>query len=384
MKNILIVGCGFSGSVIARELADNTNLSITIIDEREHIGGNCYTERDKDSNIMIHKYGPHIFNTNREDVWKYVSNFSIIQPYINRVKALTKSGVYSMPINLHTINQLFSRTYNPKEAREFIDNLADKSINEPKNFEEQALRYLGREIYDTFFYGYTKKQWGCEPKLLPASILKRLPVRFNYDDNYYSTKYQGIPLDGYTNIFERLLSHPQIKIQLNTKFCNSLISEYDYVIYTGAIDNFFEYVEGRLGYRTVTFERIDAIGDFQGVAVMNYTGQEIPYTRIHEHKHFTPWESHDKTVCFKEFSIETGELDSPYYPKCLEEDMILMKKYYLLAQQQNKVSFIGRLATYRYLNMDQAIAEALDFSKEIITSIKNKTSIPVFSSIIKF
>lgn len=367
--NILIVGAGFSGAVIAEQLSKKSGFNILVIDERSHIGGNCYTERDESTGVMVHKYGPHIFNTDNEEVWNYINNFCEMVPYINRVKSVYKGNVYSMPINLHTINQFFGKNFNPKEAEIFISNLGDKTITEPKNFEEQALKMIGKDLYDAFFYGYTKKQWGCEPTELPASILKRLPIRFNYNDNYYANPLQGIPKDGYTAIFDKMLNHPNIKIELNTKFDENFnTEEFDHIFYSGPIDSFFNYKFGRLTYRTVYFEREESIGDYQGNAVINYADPNIPYTRIHEHKHFTPWEIHSKTVSFKEFSKETTANDIPFYPKRLESDLQKLDLYQAEANNLSNYTFIGRLATYKYMDMHHIIKEALDvcsnFSKE--------------------
>lgn len=370
--SILIVGAGFSGAVIAEQISRKTNKLITIIDERPHIGGNCYTERDKDTNIIEHVYGPHIFNTDKEHIWNYISQFCEMMPYVNRVKAITKGSVFSLPINLHTINQFFGKTFNPSEAKEFVSGLGDKSIVNPQNFEEQALSMLGCELYEAFFYGYTKKQWGTEPRNLPASILKRLPVRFNYDDNYYNNKYQGIPKEGYTKIFERMLTHPNIKVLLNTHFEQEWdISNYEHVFYTGPIDAFFNYKHGRLGYRTVTFEKHIVDGDYQGNAVINYPDISVPYTRIHEHKHFSPWEDFEKSIYFKEFSKETEPGDTPYYPKRLENDLNILDKYLAESEKIDNVTFIGRLATYRYLDMQNVIDEALSVADKFIKDNSN-------------
>lgn len=365
--NILIVGAGFSGAVIAEQLSKRSGFEITVIDERSHVGGNCYTERDKETGVMIHKYGPHIFNTDNVDVWNYINNFCEMVPFINRVKTVYKNKVYSMPINLHTINQFFDKNFNPNEAQLFISTLGDKTIIEPKNFEEQALKFLGKYLYNAFFYGYTKKQWGCEPMELPASILKRLPIRFNYNDNYYVNPFQGIPKDGYTAIFEKMLNHPNIQIKLNTKFDENInLDNFNHIFYSGPIDAFFKYKFGRLAYRTVFFEREESIGDYQGNAVINYADLNIPYTRIHEHKHFTPWEKHEKTVYFKEFSKETTENDIPFYPKRLESDLQKLDLYQEEAKKLTNYTFIGRLATYKYMDMHHIIKEALDVCDDFL------------------
>jgi len=359
MKRYLIIGAGFSGAVVAEQLSQ-TDCQIVVIDERTHIGGNCYTEREKETGVMVHKYGPHIFNTDNQEVWEYIQQFCEMVPYINRVKGSYKGNIYSLPINLHTINQFFGKTFNPAEAKAFIESLGDKTIDEPKNFEEQALKFIGNDLYRAFFYGYTKKQWGCEPTELPASILKRLPVRFNYNDSYYSSTYQGIPRDGYTAIFEKMLDRPNIKVLLNTKFNKDFgANGYDKTFYTGPIDAFFDFKYGRLSYRTVFFERGEADGDYQGNAVINYADPTIPYTRVHEHKHFTPWEQHDKTVYFKEYSKETEEQDIPYYPKRLKGDMEILALYEEEVKKLKNYTFLGRLATYRYMDMHHVIGEAL-------------------------
>lgn len=374
----VIVGAGLAGAVLARELVNGCDCRITICEGRDHIGGNCHTERDPATRIMVHKYGPHIFNTDREDVWNYVNRFARFRPYVNRVKVKIDRGIFSFPINLHTINQFFGKTLNPTEARLFIASLADKSIGEPANFEEQALKMLGGDLYEAFFRGYTRKQWGCEPRALPASILKRLPVRFNYNDSYYDKIYQGIPEEGYTELVRRLLDHEKITVLLNAPFESTPLPKRDHLFYTGPIDAFYQFKLGRLGYRTVTFERIDAQGDYQGNAVINYPGMDVPFTRIHEHKHFAPWEKHDATVAFREFSKETEHDDVPYYPKRLGDDLTLLQDYHTLAQAEKSTSFLGRLGTYRYLNMDEVIAESLDFAVASLACLSRDERPPVF------
>lgn len=364
--------------------------TVAVWEERSHIGGNCHTERDAETGVMLHKYGPHIFNTDQAPVWEYVNRFGDFRPFVNRVKACTRRGMFSMPINLLTINQFFGKTMNPDEARTFVASLGDSDIGEPQNFEEQALKMLGRELYETFFKGYTIKQWGCHPKDLPASVLKRLPVRFNYDDNYYEKTYQGIPAEGYTEVIRRILDHPNIKVHLGktfaaSEFQHSNVSAFFHVFYTGPIDAFFNHSEGRLGYRTVTFERVETDStDYQGNAVINYPGLDVPYTRIHEHKHFTPWEHHEKTVAFREHSKETEHGDIPYYPKRLAADRALIKKYRSLAEGfphapgRVSVSFLGRLATYRYMDMESVIGEALEFATAVADRHAAGYSLPTF------
>lgn len=361
-------GAGFSSAVIARELAEAGH-SATIYDTRSHIGGNCYTERDADTDITIHKYGPHIFHTDSDRVWEYINRFGTMRPFNHRVLTTSGERVYTMPINLLTINQLFDETLTPAEAEAFIAEQADTSIEEPQNFEEQALRFVGERIYKAFFYGYTKKQWGMEPTKLPASILKRLPVRFNYEDSYFNHPYQAMPEDGYTPIIEAILDHPSITVHLETELSPDQRGEFDHVVWSGPLDAWFGYEFGRLGYRTLDFEEIRADGDYLGTSVMNFGDYETPYTRITEHKHFAPWETHDKTVCFREFSREHTPDDIPYYPIRLVDDKELLGRYLDAAEAEQGVSFVGRLGTYRYLDMDVTIREALEASDAIKTSL---------------
>ncbi|QXN62368.1 UDP-galactopyranose mutase [Serratia fonticola] len=376
--NIAVVGAGLSGAVISRELAILGH-QCTIYDTRAHIAGNCHSERDKDTNVMLHVYGPHIFHTDDTEVWNYVNNFENFLPYVNRVKAIANGKVYSLPINLHTINQFFDKTFGPSEAAEFISLQADSSITDPQSFEEQAMSMIGEKLYKAFFKGYTQKQWGCSPTELPASILKRLPVRFNYDDNYFNHKYQGMPENGYTEMVAKILDHENIKLLLNTKFTSDLVEDFDHVFYSGPIDGFFDFSLGRLGYRTLDFERFTSIGDYQGGAVVNYCDPEVPFTRITEHKHFSPWEKHDQTVCYREFSRICKPDDVPYYPIRLMSETTLLNKYIDLAEQTlNNVSFVGRLGTYRYLDMDVTIREALDAARHFINFTANNSKVPAF------
>ena len=377
-SRVLMVGAGFSGAVLARQLADLAGIKSLVIDSREHIAGNCHTERDEETGIMVHRYGPHIFHTDRPDVWAYVNRFGEFRPFTNRVKATTDRGVFSLPVNLHTINQFFGKNLSPSEAREFIQEKADTSITEPANFEEQALKFIGRELYEAFFYGYTKKQWGCDPRELPAAILSRLPVRFNYDDNYYNSPFQGIPAEGYTAVIASILAHENIEVRLNTRYESAMAEEFDHVFFTGPLDEYFAHRLGRLSYRTVFWEKKKSEGDFQGVAVMNYPDPKVPHTRIHEHKHFAPWEKHESTLAFTEYSKETGPDDIPYYPKRLAADKELLASYAELAKAEEKVSFIGRLATYRYMDMHQVIGEAIDFADTWLAAKSAGAKAPTF------
>ena len=375
-----IVGAGFSGAVVARELAQAGH-SIVVFDARDHVAGNCFTARHA-TGVMVHTYGPHIFHTQHEHVWQYINKFGEMMPYQHRVKAISKQTMYSLPVNLKTINQFFDRDFDADEAEKFIASKADNTITDPVSFEDQGLRFVGRELYEAFFAGYTSKQWGVDPKELPASILARLPVRFNDDDTYFSHPYQAIPKDGYTPIVEAILNHDEIKLHLSTRFSPTESKEFgsfDHIIWTGPIDAYFGFEFGRLGYRTLDFVPEVADGDYQGHPVVNYCDTDVPYTRITEHKHFAPWESHDKTIVYREFSRLCGEADTPYYPIRLVKEKEQLLNYVQRARDAKGVTFIGRLGTYRYLDMDVTIHEALLASKTMLECIANKQPLPSFS-----
>lgn len=376
-KRILLVGAGLSGAVLGRKLAEAGN-EIVIIDERQHIAGNCHTERDAESGVMMHVYGPHIFHTDDEEVWKYVNEFERFMPFVNRVKTTSGGRVFLLPINLHTINQFFGKTLRPDEAREFIESLSDRSIDEPKTFEEQALKFVGRDLYEAFLKGYTVKQWGCDPHNLPASILKRLPVRFNYDDNYFFHRFQGMPENGYTSMVEKILKHDRIEVRLNQRFSRADANAFDHVFYSGPLDGYFDYELGRLGYRTLDFELFRHEGDYQGCAVMNYGDLSVPFTRITEHKHFSPWEKHEKSICYREYSRQCQAADVPYYPIRMADEKALLTTYVERASQETGVTFVGRLGTYRYLDMDVTIREALDAADRYIGCVKHGSKMGAF------
>ncbi len=376
-KSIIIVGAGLSGAVIGRELA-LAGHRVEIVDARDHIAGNCHTQRDAETGVMVHVYGPHIFHTDDAEVWNYVNRFQTFMPYKNRVKTTSGKQVYSLPVNLHTINQFFGKTLRPDEARAFIEEKGDRSISEPQTFEEQALRFVGKELYDAFFKGYTEKQWGRSPRDLPASILKRLPVRFNYDDNYFFHKYQGMPQAGYTDMVSRILDHPNIALRLSTRFHHTDAPASGHVFYSGPLDGYFDFQLGRLAYRTLDFERFSYQGDYQGCAVMNYGDASVPFTRITEHKHFSPWEQHTDSVCYREFSRECGPQDIPYYPVRLVADKQLLSDYVTRAEAESGVTFVGRLGTYRYLDMDVTIREALDVARFYLACASGDTDMPAF------
>ncbi|EBZ6550253.1 UDP-galactopyranose mutase [Salmonella enterica subsp. enterica serovar Virchow] len=358
-KKILIVGAGLSGAVIARQLAEQGHV-VNIIDQRSHIGGNAYDARDEHTGIMVHVYGPHIFHTDNETVWNYVNKYAEMMPYINKVKATVNGQVFSLPINLHTINQFFGVACSPDDARKLLLQKCDSTILEPQNFEQQALRFIGEELYEAFFKGYTIKQWGLHPSALPASVLKRIPVRFNYDDNYFNHKFQGIPKFGYTQMVKSIVEHENIAVELCRSFTQEMRTDYDHVFFSGALDAFYSCQYGRLEYRTLDFKKIICQSDYQGCAVMNYCSIDTPYTRITEHKYFSPWERHKASICYQEYSRECEAGDIPYYPVRRADKMDLLNKYLSRAKKEKNITFIGRLGTYRYLDMDITILNLKD------------------------
>lgn len=366
-KSVLVVGAGFSGAVIARLLAEQGH-RIDVIDERDHVAGNCHTARDPQTGIMVHVYGPHIFHTDDEEVWAFLTRHCAMMPYRHQVKAMIGGRVYSLPINLHTINQFFDRAMSPQEARSFIQSLSEGPVGtEPRSFQEQGLRFVGRALYDAFFHGYTRKQWGVSPDRLPASILKRLPLRFTYDDNYFFHRHQGIPRDGYTAAVASILDHPMIAQRLSTRAEELDTGAFDHIIYTGPLDRFFNYSLGRLSYRTLRFEKDIVDAPHQGTAVMNYCDLSVPYTRITEHMYFAPWdaESFRQSVIYREYSAAAGPDDIPYYPVRLIDDKALLERYVARARATPGVTFAGRLGSYAYLDMDVAIRRALDIGRHL-------------------
>lgn len=376
-KTIAVVGAGLSGAVIARELA-SAGYNIQIFESRRHIAGNCHTFRDPETHVMVHAYGPHIFHTSNKQIWDYLRKFDEIVPFINRVKAVYNSRVYSLPVNLMTINQFFDLMLSPSQAKLFMQSLTDKWRCNPQNFEEQARCFIGDELYEAFFKGYTQKQWGIHPRDLPSSILKRLPVRFDYNDNYYNSTYQGIPKHGYSYVIKKIIDHSNIEINLNVQFNRGDSKGFDHVFYSGPLDSWFSYSEGHLGYRTLDFISETHDGDYQGNAVINYTNYDVPYTRISEHKHFAPWESHEKTIIYREFSRNCELGDIPYYPIRLANEKDILVRYIKRAETETGVTFVGRLGTYRYLDMHVCIDEALKTSEAYVEISRTGARMPSF------
>ena len=376
-KGIVVVGAGFSGAVIARRLAD-AGFSVTVAESRDHVGGNCHTSRDPQSGILFHHHGPHIFHTGDQEVWDYVNRFAVFHPYRHTVRTTVGENVYSLPVNLQTINQFFGTAMRSDEARAFIAaQCAD--IPDPANFEEAALASIGPALYEAFFRGYTVKQWGCLPTEIPAAVFRRLPLRFNYDDSYFDHPYIGMPEDGYTALIETILDHPRIQTQLNRSMTPDDLTAYDHAFWTGPLDGFFEHQFGRLGYRSLRFEEFRERGDWLGCAVMNFGDEAVPYTRITEHKHLSPWETHDASVLFAETAIDCGPNDVPYYPMRRLDQRELLARYVQAAEATTNTTFVGRLGTYRYIDMDVTIREAMDTAAAFLAAKSNGTRPPVFS-----
>ena len=358
MYDYLIVGAGLYGAVFAHELTKRGKKCL-VIDRRGHIAGNAYTENI--SGINVHKYGAHIFHTSDREVWDYVNQFAEFNHYVNSPIAVYRDELYNLPFNMNTFSKMWGiRT--PAEAKAKIaEQVAELNITEPKNLEEQALSLVGTDVYTKLVKGYTEKQWGRDCKDLPAFIIKRLPCRFTYNNNYFNDRYQGIPMGGYTAMVEKMLEG--VDIRLNTDFADLMKAEPDIaetVVYTGCIDEYFGYSLGRLHYRTVRFETEELpMEDFQGNAVVNYTAREVPYTRIIEHKHFE-FGTQPTTVISREYSAEWKPGMEPYYPVNDGENGALYEKYKALAQEETKVIFGGRLGHYRYYDMDKVIRAALD------------------------
>ena len=354
MFDYLIVGAGFAGSVMAERLAADAGCKVLIIDRRNHIGGNAYDHYD-DAGILVHKYGPHIFHTNSKDVWDYLSRFTEWRPYQHRVQAWVDGQLVPIPINLDTVNKLYGLKLTSFELMKFFESVAEK--REPiRTSEDVIVSKVGRELYEKFFRNYTRKQWDYDPSELDASVTARVPVRTNRDDRYFTDTYQAMPKHGLTRMFERMLAHSNIKILLNTDFreVRNVIPHRE-VIFTGPIDEYFDYRLGKLPYRSLEFKFETVNTPFvQPVAVINYPN-ENPYTRVTEFKHLTGQE-HPKTTLVYEYPRATGD---PYYPIQRSENLELYRKYQMLAASTPGVHFVGRLGTYRYYNMDQVTAQAL-------------------------
>jgi UDP-galactopyranose mutase len=360
MFDYLIVGAGFAGSVLAERLASKGDQKVLIIDQRDHIGGNAYDYFNKDG-ILIHKYGPHIFHTNSKKVFDYLGQFTPWRPYEHRVLASVDGQLVPIPINLNTINKLYGLHLNCSEVEAFFESKAEK-ISRVLTSEDVVVSKVGRELYEKFFKGYTRKQWDLDPSELDASVTARVPTRTNRDDRYFTDTYQAMPLYGYTRMFQKMLSHPNIKVMLNTDYKEIIdIIPYKHMIYTGPIDSFFNYCYGRLPYRSLEFkfETIEA-ETYQSTGTINYPNEHA-YTRITEFKYLTG-QKHTKTSIVYEYPQADGD---PYYPIPRPENAEIYKKYQQLANAMTNTYFTGRLATYKYYNMDQVVAQSLTLFEKI-------------------
>lgn len=363
----LIVGTGLFGAVFAHEMRE-TGKKCLCIDKREHLGGNIYTEQQKQ--IWVHKYGAHIFHTSDRKIWDYVNRFAEFNNYINSPVAVYGNELYNLPFNMNTFSKMWGiRT--PGEAREIIETQRrETAVENPQNLEEQALNLVGRDVYEKLVKGYTEKQWGRSCAELPAFIIRRLPVRFTYDNNYFTDRYQGIPIGGYTHIVEKLLKDTPVRLGVSYREFlkrNSELSEpdtFDRILYTGMIDEYFDYRLGELQYRSLRFEEelLEGCDNYQGNAVVNYTERQIPYTRIIEHKHFE-FGSQPDTVITREYPADWQKGEEPYYPINDERNSKLYQRYAELAKSEKNVLFGGRLGAYKYYDMDKVIAEALKLAE---------------------
>jgi UDP-galactopyranose mutase len=365
VTDLVVVGSGFFGLTVAERAAEELGLRVLVLERRHHIGGNAYSEPDRQTGIEVHVYGSHLFHTSNARVWDYVNRFTRFTGYQHRVYTTHRGQVYPMPISLGTINQFFDAAYSPAEARALVAaQAAEVRTSEAQNLEEKAISLIGRPLYEAFIKGYTAKQWQTEPTLLPADIITRLPVRYTYDNRYFNDTFEGLPVDGYTAWLERMADHPNIEVRLDTDFFDlkaTIVGQLP-VVYTGPVDRYFGFTEGTLGWRTLDFERaVVDTGDFQGTSVMNYADEEVPFTRIHEFRHFHPERAYpeDQTVIMKEYSRFAGDDDEPYYPVSTPEDRTRLLAYRDLATHEKGVLFGGRLGSYRYLDMHMAIGSAL-------------------------
>lgn len=358
----LIVGAGLYGAVFAHEAKKNGKKCL-VVEKRAHIAGNIYCENVQ--GINVHKYGAHIFHTSNKEVWDYINQFAEFNHYINSPIARYKDELYNLPFNMNTFSKMWN-IVNPQEAKDIIEKqIEELNISEPQNLEEQALSLVGKDVYEKLIKGYTEKQWGRDCKELPAFIIKRLPLRFTYDNNYFNDRYQGIPIGGYTKIVAKLLEGTEVR--LNTDYLKNreeLNAVAKKIVYTGMIDEFYQYRLGVLDYRSVRFETEELnIENYQGNAVVNYTEKQVPYTRIIEHKHFE-FGKQPKTIISKEYSSEWKKGDEPYYPVNDEKNNALYERYKHLAEQEDDIIFGGRLGEYKYYDMDKVIMAALEKVRE--------------------
>jgi UDP-galactopyranose mutase len=366
--DLVIVGSGFFGLTVAERTATQLDKRVLVLERRNHLGGNAYSEPEPETGIEVHRYGAHLFHTSNKRVWDYVNQFTDFTGYQHRVFSIYQGRVYPMPVNLATICEFFGEYLTPDQARALVaEQAAEIDGKAATNFEDKAISLIGRPLYEAFFRGYTAKQWQTDPKELPGATVTRLPVRYNFNNRYFNDTYEGLPVDGYTAWLQKMADHPNIEVRLDVDFFDvkGEIPAGTPIVYTGPLDRYFDYSEGELGWRTLDFEsEVLPVGDFQGTPVMNYADEDVRYTRIHEFRHFHPERDYpsDKTVIVREFSRAAESGDEPYYPINTADDRSKLEKYRELAKREARehgVLFGGRLGTYKYLDMHMAIGSAL-------------------------
>lgn len=378
----LMVGAGLTGAVLARVLAE-AGCACDVFEERDYVGGHCHTARDRETGVLVHRNGPHTLHTDDDRVWKFVERFVEIHPYRHLKRARAGGELFPLPVNLQTLNQFFHGAFSPAEAKakvaaEAAPFRAALAGREPANFEEAGLARIGTRLFDAFYRGYTVKQWGIAPKDLPAYVFSRVPIRFDYDANYFHHARQGQPVGGYTQMVAKILDHPGIRLHLNRPFSPEDSAGYHRVFYSGPLDRYFNWRTGRLAYRTLRFEDVTTQGNFQACAVINCCDESDPYTRVTEHKHFSPWEQLEGSVVSYEYSSACGPDDTPFYPLRLTGDRSMLDAYVALARDTPGVSFVGRLGTYRYIDMDVAIREAMDAAAATLAERAGGPPLPAF------
>ena len=362
--DLIVVGSGFFGLTVAEQAASELGKRVLVVEKRNHIGGNAYSEKEPETGIEVHKYGAHLFHTSNERVWEYVNRFTSFTDYQHRVFAMHDGTAYQFPMGLGLINQFFGKYYSPDEARKLIEEQREgRDPAEATNLEERGIALIGKPLYEAFVKHYTAKQWQTDPTELPPEIISRLPVRYTFNNRYFNDKYEGLPVDGYAAWLENMADHELIDVRLDTDWFD-IRDEFTGipVVYTGPLDRYFDYAEGHLGWRTLDFEQeVLDTGDFQGTSVMNYNDADVPYTRIHEFRHFHPERDYtkDATVIMREYSRFANKGDEPYYPVNTSVDREKLLAYRDLAKGENNVLFGGRLGTYKYLDMHMAIGAAL-------------------------
>jgi UDP-galactopyranose mutase len=373
MTDLVVVGSGFYGLTVAQQAAERLGLKVLVLERRNHIGGNAYSEFDPETGIEVHKYGSHLFHTSNDRVWEYVNRFTAFNDYKHLVWAKHKGDLYPMPINLDTINQFFKKDFDSEQARAFIQGQVHESdASSASNLEERAIALIGQPLYEAFIKGYTEKQWQTDPKLLPADVINRLPMRFTTEHRYFNDTYEGLPLAGYTAWLENMANHPNIEVKLNQDFfdlISGLVGQVP-IVYTGAIDRYFDYEFGELGWRTLDFKSETVrTGNFQNTSVVNYSDLDVPFTRIHEYRHLHPEREYQSELTYisREYSRFASRNDEPYYPVNTANDREKLIQYRTLMENEKDVWFGGRLGSYQYLDMHMAIASALtSFDNDIV------------------